>query len=294
MEEYSISKDQQIEKECGLVELHNDLIDILSEFDRIAKLHNIQYSTAYGTMLGQIRHKGFIPWDDDADIFITRDNYERLIGVWQKESKAPFRLITAFSYQGKFVDLIPKIILEKNAYEAKDEFSDTLFMQYPRVDLFVLDKAPKNKLLFKLFTFRLKIIYALCASHGSHQFKDIKIPLIQRLGFRFFRFFGKLFNLNSLLNHYYKICKKYQHKKKYSYCDTGSMLDLKFIFNPTNFQHIDIKEFSKIHLPCFVDYEVILKQLYGENYLTPIIDNSKYISHFKINGFNQDSLNKYY
>lgn len=56
-------------------------LDILLTFDKLAKKHAIRYSLAYGTLLGAIRHKGFIPWDDDIDVMVPRPDYERLLGL---------------------------------------------------------------------------------------------------------------------------------------------------------------------------------------------------------------------
>ncbi len=51
--------------------------ELLVEFDRVCRVHNIDYVISSGTLLGAVRHKGFIPWDDDADIMMLRDDYER-------------------------------------------------------------------------------------------------------------------------------------------------------------------------------------------------------------------------
>ncbi|MFU2055263.1 LicD family protein, partial [Gallibacterium anatis] len=48
------------------------LLQVLVNFDSFCRKHNISYSLAYGSMLGAIRHKGFIPWDDDIDIFMLK------------------------------------------------------------------------------------------------------------------------------------------------------------------------------------------------------------------------------
>lgn len=55
------------------------LLDILVDFDRVCRDHGLRYYMTYGTMLGAVRHKGFIPWDDDVDLGMPRPDYERLI-----------------------------------------------------------------------------------------------------------------------------------------------------------------------------------------------------------------------
>ncbi len=61
-----------------LRDLQYRLLDILVAFDKFASEHNIEYSISYGTLIGAVRHQGFIPWDDDADIMMTREQWTRL------------------------------------------------------------------------------------------------------------------------------------------------------------------------------------------------------------------------
>ena len=60
-------------------------LSILDEIDRICRKHNIKYTLGGGTLIGALRDDGIIPWDDDVDIDMTRENYEKLISVINDE-----------------------------------------------------------------------------------------------------------------------------------------------------------------------------------------------------------------
>ena len=69
------------------------LLDLLLEFDKVCKKHGLKYFLVYGTLLGAVRHKGFIPWDDDVDVGMFRADYEKLLKL-AHEFKWPYFLQT--------------------------------------------------------------------------------------------------------------------------------------------------------------------------------------------------------
>jgi lipopolysaccharide cholinephosphotransferase len=80
--DYTVSHEM---KELWAVEL-----DLLAEFDRVCKKNSITYTADGGTLLGAVRHHGFIPWDDDIDIAMLRSDYEKLNGIAKEEFKDPY------------------------------------------------------------------------------------------------------------------------------------------------------------------------------------------------------------
>ena len=75
-------------------EVHHRILNIAEAFDKICAEHDIPYYMLGGTMLGAIRHKGFIPWDDDMDFGVPYEHYNRLISILEKELPRGMRCCT--------------------------------------------------------------------------------------------------------------------------------------------------------------------------------------------------------
>ena len=75
------------------------LLDLFIKFDEVCKKHNLHYYMIGGTLLGAVRHKGFIPWDDDIDLGMPRDDYEKFIKL-QNEFSSPYFLQTPYTDPG--------------------------------------------------------------------------------------------------------------------------------------------------------------------------------------------------
>lgn len=94
-------------KELTLDEMKAVELGILKKFDSICKENGLEYSLAYGTMLGAIRHKGFIPWDDDIYVFMKRKDYEKLLAL--KYDDGDFE-VKSYRYSKNYYFLYSKIV----------------------------------------------------------------------------------------------------------------------------------------------------------------------------------------
>lgn len=87
-------------RELSLKEIQKSSFEILEEIDDFCNEHRITYWVAFGTLIGAIRHKGFIPWDDDLDIAMMRDEYDKFTKLWEQEYKGKLVLRTRKSTKG--------------------------------------------------------------------------------------------------------------------------------------------------------------------------------------------------
>lgn len=111
--------------------------EILLDVDDFCKKNNIRYSLAYGTLLGAIRHKGFIPWDDDIDIIMPRSDYE----IFKKQYKSDRYVFSDISVNPNHPTRMGKVFDTKTFFYYKGIKRDYgLF-----VDVFVVDSFPSNK-----------------------------------------------------------------------------------------------------------------------------------------------------
>jgi lipopolysaccharide cholinephosphotransferase len=127
-----------------LEKIHQIQLEMALEVKRICKKHNIKYIIIAGTLLGAVRHKGFIPWDDDLDIGMVRSEYERFIEICKKELKDGYFLQTWESDSG-FASPIAKIRKNGTRFVEKNSSAASLHKGI-YIDIFPFDNIPTGRL----------------------------------------------------------------------------------------------------------------------------------------------------
>ena len=136
-------------------------LDILDEIDSVCRKNKLRYSIAYGTMLGAVRHGGFIPWDDDVDIIMPREDYERLILIWSYEAENKYILQNKYT-NWDFTQNFSKIRKDNTTFIHNEWEKYVTYHTGIFVDVFPGDRIPSNKIARKvqLFASALNLLYA--------------------------------------------------------------------------------------------------------------------------------------
>ncbi|WP_302782657.1 LicD family protein, partial [Acidaminococcus intestini] len=130
----------QKRKEVWAVEL-----DLLTEFDRVCKKYKLRYFADGGTLLGAIRHGGFIPWDDDIDLAMFRDDYDKLCSIALHEFKNPYFFQTEYTDRGSLrghaqLRNSNTTAILRNSLNCKYKFNQGIF-----IDIFPMDSVTENQ-----------------------------------------------------------------------------------------------------------------------------------------------------
>lgn len=126
-------------KKTWMVEL-----DLLREFDRICKKYDLRYFAFGGTILGAVRHHGFIPWDDDIDVAMPMADYLRIQAIAQEEIRHPYVLQTPYLDPGSFFSFM-KLRNSETTFTSK-VFHAQSFNQGAFIDIFPLVECPPDKI----------------------------------------------------------------------------------------------------------------------------------------------------
>lgn len=252
-------------KEVWAVEL-----DLLAEFDRVCKKHGIQYIVSGGTMLGAVRHHGFIPWDDDVDLMMMRDEYEKLCKIAPSEFKHPYFFQTDDTDPG-FIRFFAR--LRNSETTGIQEFEGISHFKYNQgifIDIFPMDAVIEDKDLFEKQYQDAKAVknQIFKANIWGHH-----LPYTNTLGYKIKKnlilpLFGKLiekhFNANKLYHQFMDICGRYNGENtEYVTLFCFEFKNDKHYIKRKDLENIININFEFLKLPIIANYDEALRWKYG-------------------------------
>ncbi len=234
-------------------QLHKDMLILLQMFDDICRKNGIRYSLHGGTLLGCIRDKGCIPWDDDIDVSMTREEYKKLQKVFEQ---------TAFNdkfYLDFTTNRCPQLWL-------KQEGKQSVWL-----DIFVWDYISEKKIPQKLkitglsfFLAFLKTDRTMKLSTESKKYTGIKHIFILA-GYRL----GKLFPMEKKLQWADNFSRRLSGKRLLINRSNDLYAGMVIILPKEVMENYEDKEFEGEKLMVSSSYHEILTSSYGEDYLIP-------------------------
>lgn len=240
--------DLEWRKTRDLEATHKNLLRLMVVFDDICQKNNVHYTLHGGTLLGGIREHGFIPWDDDADIAITRTEYEKLALVLSNDYEE-YHVVGNIKKQFRMIG---------------DEDS--------WVDIFICDYISENKMTQKLKQFVLTALDIMNRDKNSIRLSNIsKFSKFKQSIFKILFYIGQIVPSKAKVNLYSKVSRDMWLGSKNTYFRSNDQyLGRRKVFPVEwlkGYQHVPFEDSS---LLVSTEFHSILVSCYGENYMIPI------------------------
>lgn len=240
-----------LENRYGTHNIQKGLLKLLVEFDAFCKEKGIKYSLAYGSLLGAVRHKGFIPWDDDLDIIVDRSNLNKLISTF-RNNHGSLKLIDSLS-DSVWVNRV-----------ALDGFVDD-DGQIPLLDIFPIDNVPNRKLTWSFELFFVKMLQGMIKKSPDYSKFSLKNRILLFVTYNIGRFFPK----NKKLNWYDSLSQIASGEKTHFVtCNYVPYHYLGHKYHSGIFEEYTRLPFENIEVNVVSNYDEFLRVTYGD-YMTP-------------------------
>ena len=235
------------EQEAALQAVHAELLELLRDAVRVLEQEKLPYSLICGTLLGAVRHGGFIPWDDDIDIVLPRESYERFAALYPAEAAPGFGLDLTDTW-------VPRV---RRAGGGKNAF----------LDLFILDPLPAGKAAQGWKLFRLKALQGMLKEHTDYS----RFSFSRRVLLRATAALGKPFSKEAKLRAYDRIARQGDSANPVVHMANGAFKLLSMPFLQQDFLTENLKEipFEGLAARAPQNATALLVQLYGPDYMTP-------------------------
>lgn len=250
------------EKQLSLRKIQLETLKNMKAIVKICEENKINYCLAYGTLIGAIRHDAFIPWDDDLDIFMPRDDYEKFktFCFSHKEELKPYELFTPETHPdypymiGRFCNTDFDLVAENEKAVGMGIF----------VDIYPLDGFGNDERIIGKKAKWIKLFASCYFLISQKHFKKTERKGLNLLKFFLFfisKFLGRKFFYKKLIK-----CSKIFDYEKSKYVACMIWLDEmeKVVFEKTDIENTIFHKFEDTELKIPANYDKVLRQTYGD------------------------------
>lgn len=246
-------------------------LDILNELERVCKMHHLRYFAGGGTLLGAVRHRGFIPWDDDIDVYMLRADYEKLKSLGNEFSEGYF-------LQTPYTDRT----MRQHAQIRKDGTTFLIQGDYGKkyhkgvfIDIFIFDKVPDDPEELEKFHRKIQKKWRRLISPEKKHSRKVPLWVNRVYNLFFFPLRKVLYELILVLKggrkkafeRFERYVSKYDDQDVRRVCEIsfwGTYKRKLHVFQKEDFSSVVMLPFEDRKIPCPCGYEKILEAYYGD------------------------------
>ena len=264
MDQFKKFREYELSQGVTVRQLQMKLLDIFLYFKKICEDNNLTYWCGGGTMLGAVRHKGFIPWDDDLDVFMPRKDYEILYAKWKEIADTNHYVLVRSDDKHNYHHTAMNLVDIQSTYVNRHNENEDIYHGC-YIDIIPFEGCPNSKIGRGLQIYH-SIMYSVfnCQRLPDNQGKLLRYPVMMLLG---------LIRSPKLR---YKIWKYHQDKMtKYDFYTSKyakeTISSFKGLFRHYEREVFDTTdaEFEGITVKIPAGYDYYMKQIYGDYMAMP-------------------------
>lgn len=242
---------------------------IMRKLHNVCKENNIRYFYDAGSLLGAVRHKSFIPWDDDVDVVFQRPEYEKLLALPREVWGEDFELVTSRQLcPGGFIDFVTRLVylkeeIELQSYDKVKSHCNPKYLNKMEVDCFVIDGVYDSKWKQNLLRLRMTMAYGKAMGHRDYVDYS-EYDGIKKLVVFFLSHIGKHQSLDKIMDKYVRLSKSAgEHTKKVFYSN-GLLTRLHIVLDRDWYSDVVPVQVDDDWFDGPVGYDNILTTIYGD------------------------------
>lgn len=256
------------ENKVDIRQLQNKLLEILLYFDGYCKEQNLKYYLCGGCLIGAVRHRGFIPWDDDIDLFMPREDYERLTQIWSSTGDTAHyafcRTDKTHNYHDAGASLRDLQTTEINRHSVNEDICHGIAIEIMPIDGCPKSKSARVMQLFDACVFSLFNVQRLPDNKGK------AVRVLSKLVYGLLKSPEKRYRL-------WKNAERRMTRYSWKDCDEvteliGALHGMILRHKKEDFENVVYKDFEGHRLPVMAGYKKYLRRIWGDYMQLPPVE----------------------